>query len=202
MSVHKPLTLALSLLLASAPLSAGAQAASKPVSTSASKSASSSASKSASKSAPKADPAMIAIRNQWRQVTEFIARSAEQMPEADYAYRPIATVRTFGQLVAHVAGAQASICASALGEKGGAEDAVEKGLMTKAAITTALTESSAICERAYAQGMREAAKPTTMFGESTTRIGAMALNAVHNGEHYGNIITYFRMKGMVPPSSQ
>lgn len=178
MHARRQLTLALSLLLTATPLAVGAQA------------------------APNGDPAIAAIRDQWRQVTNFISRSADQMPEADYTFRPIATVRTFGQLVAHVAGAQASICAAALGEKGGAEDAVEKGPMTKAAITKALKESSAVCDRAYAQGMTDAVKPTTMFGETTTRIGALALNAVHNGEHYGNIITYFRMKGMVPPSSQ
>jgi len=181
MHAHRQFALALSLLLA-APAAAGAQA--------------------AAKAAPKADPAIAAIRDQWRQVTGFVSKAADQMPEADYTFRPIATVRTFGQLAAHVAGAQASICAAALGEKGAAEDAVEKGPMTKAAITKALKESSAICERAYAQGMSDAVKSTTLFGQPSTRMAAMALNAVHNGEHYGNIVTYFRMKGMVPPSSQ
>ncbi len=189
MHAYKPLTIALSLLLATTSVTAGAQAPKA-------------SAKAATKAVSKADPAIAAIRDQWRQVTDFISRAAEQMPEADYTFRPIATVRTFGQLVAHVAGAQASICAAALGETGAAEDAVEKGPMTKVAITNALKESSATCERAYAQRMSDAVKPTTMFGSTTTRMGAIALNAVHNGEHYGNIVTYFRMKGMVPPSSQ
>ena len=41
-----------------------------------------------------------------------------------------------------------------------------------------------------------------MFGEKQTRMAALALNAVHDGEHYGNVVTYLRIKGMVPPSSQ
>ena len=41
-----------------------------------------------------------------------------------------------------------------------------------------------------------------MYGESHTRMWALALNATHDAEHYGNIVTYLRIKGMVPPSSQ
>jgi hypothetical protein len=41
-----------------------------------------------------------------------------------------------------------------------------------------------------------------MFGMKTTRLGALVLNATHNGEHYGNLVTYLRINGMVPPSSQ
>jgi len=148
------------------------------------------------------DAGLAAMHGQWKQVTGFISRAADAMPEADYAYKPVATVRTFGQLLAHVAGAQASICAVALGEKETPEDAVEKGTMTKASVTAALKSSSAICDRAYAQGSADVTKPAQLFGDTMTRGSALALNAVHNGEHYGNIVTYMRMKGMVPPSSQ
>jgi uncharacterized damage-inducible protein DinB len=41
-----------------------------------------------------------------------------------------------------------------------------------------------------------------LFGERQTRAQVLALNAVHNGEHYGNVVTYMRMKGLVPPSSK
>ena len=41
-----------------------------------------------------------------------------------------------------------------------------------------------------------------MFGSKSTKIAALTLNAVHDGEYYGNIVTYVRMKGMVPPSSK
>ena len=148
------------------------------------------------------DPAIAALRTNWRQVTGYITRAAEQLSEADYAYRPIATVRTFGQLFAHVAGSQYTMCAAALGEKGQAEDAIEKTMTTKADLVAALKASTAFCEKAYAQSGVNAAAMTDLYGDKVPRYNALALNAVHNGEHYGNIITYMRMKGMVPPSSQ
>ena len=125
------------------------------------------------------------------------------MSEADYAFRPVETVRTFGQIIGHVAGSQRMICAAALGEAVPAEDAVEKAATTKAALVAALKESNDYCARAYAQSDAAAAAPASpLFGQTGSRMGALALNAVHDGEHYGNIVTYMRMKGMVPPSSR
>lgn len=141
-------------------------------------------------------------RQLWMQATRSVTRAAEQMPEADYAYRPVETVRTFGQLVGHIAGAQAMMCAIALGETPPAEDAVEKAATTKAALVAALKESTAKCEKAYAQADAAVGAPVSMFGMNTTRLFALGMNALHNGEHYGNMVTYMRMKGMVPPSSQ
>jgi uncharacterized damage-inducible protein DinB len=145
---------------------------------------------------------VAAMRAQWRQTIDYVRKAGEEFSEADYAYRPVATVRTVGQLIGHVAGAQFSICASALGEPAREEDAVEKAATTKAALLKALDESTAYCERAYAQTDAAAAASTQLFGSSAPRINALALNAVHDGEHYGNLVTYMRMKGMVPPSSR
>ena len=149
-----------------------------------------------------ADPGVSALRDQWRGVTRYITTAAEELSEADYAFRPVATVRTFGELVGHVAGSQFMICAAALGEPQPAEDAVEKAAKSKAALVKALKESTTYCEKAYAQGGAAVTQATQLFGSPSTRMGALALNAVHNGEHYGNIITYMRIKGMVPPSSR
>jgi uncharacterized damage-inducible protein DinB len=149
-----------------------------------------------------ADAGVAALRDNWRQVTANITAAAEELPEADYAYRPVATVRTFGQMVGHVAGAQYSMCAAALGEPGRDEDAIEKAATTKAALVQALKESTAYCARAYAQSSAAASAPTQLYGQAQPRYHALALNAVHNGEHYGNMVTYLRMKGIVPPSSR
>jgi uncharacterized damage-inducible protein DinB len=150
-------------------------------------------------------PATKAVETQrqlWMQATRSVTAAAEQMPEADYGYRPVETVRTFGQLIGHIAGAQAMMCAIAVGEAPPAEDAVEQSATTKAALVAALKESTAKCEKAYAQSDTAVGAPVTMFGMNTTRLFALGMNALHNGEHYGNIVTYMRMKGMVPPSSQ
>lgn len=152
--------------------------------------------------APRPDPAIAALRGQWQSVTDNIIKSAEQMPEADYAYKPVASVRSFGQLIGHVAGAQFTMCAAALGDTPRDEDAIEQAATTKAALIAALRESTTYCGRAYAQSGTAASVRTDLYGEKVPRLNALVLNAVHNGEHYGNIITYLRMKGMVPPSSQ
>ena len=152
-----------------------------------------------------ADPAgagLAAIRDQWKGVTDNVTKAAEAFSEADYAYRPVASVRTVGEMIGHVAGAQFSICAAALGEPARAEDDIEKSAKTKAALIKALKESTEYCARAYAQAPSATLASTQLFGRSAPRMHALALNAVHNGEHYGNLITYMRMKGMVPPSSR
>ena len=152
-------------------------------------------------SAP-ADAALASMRDNWKGVTGNITRSADMVAEADYAYRPVATVRTFGQLIAHIAGAQFSMCAAALGEKPRDEGEIEKSVTTKAGLVKALRESTEYCQRAYTPTAAAAAATTSLYGDNVPRYNALALNLVHNGEHYGNIITYLRMKGLVPPSSQ
>lgn len=151
---------------------------------------------------PPQDPALAALRTNWQQVIDNITMAAEELSEADYAYRPVATVRTFGEMIGHIAGSQNLMCAAALGDPQPAEDAVEKSATTKAALVKALKESTAYCARAYAIPASTSGMAIEMFGAKSTRIGALTLNAVHDGEHYGNIITYMRMKGMVPPSSR
>ena len=149
-----------------------------------------------------ANVSIAALRTNWQQAVGNITKAAEELSEADYAYRPIATVRTFGEIVGHVAGSQNLMCAAALGDKQPAEDAIEKVAKSKAAILKALHESVEYCTKAYAITAATAGMSTELFGEKSTRVGALALNAVHDGEHYGNIVTYMRMKGMVPPSSR
>ncbi len=148
------------------------------------------------------DPGLAAIKANWEGVIRNITLAAEELSEADYMYKPVATVRTFGELIGHIAGSQQMICAAALGEPQPPEDAVERSAKTKAALVKALKESTAYCARAYAIPASAAGGAITLFGGPNTKVGALALNAVHDGEHYGNIITYMRMKGMVPPSSR
>lgn len=149
-----------------------------------------------------ASPGVAALRTMWEIQSRNILRSAEQMPESLYAFRPVATVRTFGQLIGHVAGSQNSMCASALGDPERSEDEIEKSATTKAQLVAALRASSDYCRRAYALSDAAAAAAITMYGEKQTRMWGLALNAIHDGEHYGNIVTYLRINGMVPPSSQ
>ena len=156
--------------------------------------------------APAANPISSGIRTAWDGAKRNLTRSAEQMQEADYAFRPVNTVRTFGQILAHVAGANYVFCSAAKGEKSPhAEDVFEKTAKTRAQIIKALADSIAYCDSAIAalDDKRAAEMVELPFGSGK---GARALplmqNTGHVQEHYGNLVTYFRIKGMVPPSSQ
>jgi uncharacterized damage-inducible protein DinB len=147
-----------------------------------------------------------AVRASWQSARGNIKESAAQMPEADYAFKPVDSVRTFGQILAHIAGANYVFCAAAKGEKPPhAEDEFEKSATTKAAIVQALDDSLAYCDGAFA-ALTDATAADTVdmpFGmPQGRRASPLLMNTGHLNEHYGNLVTYFRIKGMVPPSSQ
>jgi uncharacterized damage-inducible protein DinB len=152
------------------------------------------------------DPISQAIRQAWNDAKANLQQSAELMPEPDYSFKPTESVRTFGQILAHVAGANYEFCAAAKGEKSPfSEDHFEKNAKTKAEIVKAVTDSIAYCDIAFkALTDRTAADSVTMpFGMSArSRAAALIGNTGHVQEHYGNLVTYFRIKGMVPPSSR
>lgn len=138
----------------------------------------------------------------WKGVIVNITKAADELSETMYAYKPTPEVRSFGELFAHIAGSQKMYCAMALGEKAPGEGDVEKTAKTKAAIVAALKESNTYCERAYAVADDKLTAPVDIFGESHPRYYALVANAAHDGEHYGNIVTYMRMNKLVPPSSR
>src|SRR5580765_8750753 len=73
-----------------------------------------------------------AVKKAWAGVKRNIAESAEQMPEANYSFKPVDSVRTFGEILAHVAGANYVFCAATTGEKPPyTEDEFEKSAKTK-----------------------------------------------------------------------
>ena len=131
-----------------------------------------------------------------------LVRAAEQMPEADYTFQATKDVRTFGQLVGHVADANFMICSTASGEASPSTASSEKTLTAKADLVKALKDSFTFCDKAYQIADAKGLEEVTLFGMKTNRVGALAFNAAHDMEHYGNIVTYMRLKGMVPPSSQ
>lgn len=145
---------------------------------------------------------VAAVEMLWRQMTGYITQVAKETPEAGYSYRPVESVRTTGEMIGHVAGAQNMMCAAVLGDPPQAEDAVELSATSKAALIAALEASTAYCARAYALTDQALQGEITLFGQTQTGFAALVLNATHNGEHYGNLITYLRIQGIVPPSSR
>ena len=152
-----------------------------------------------------ANPISNAVRSDWNGVKQNVLKSASVMPADKYGFKPVATVRSYGQILAHIAGANYIFCAAAKGEKSPhAEDAFEKSATTAPAITKALQESIAYCDAAYAAlDDRRAAETIDgpFGGGKTARAAALMGNTGHLQEHYGNLVTYLRINGLVPPSS-
>jgi uncharacterized damage-inducible protein DinB len=148
------------------------------------------------------DFAVGTSRALWQAQSGYITQAAEDMPEAKYSYKPTPDVRTFGELVAHVAGSQYMFCAAAVGDSARAEDDIEKSKTSKADLVAAMRASNEYCARAYRQTDDASARTLKMFGQERTRLYVLMQNATHDAEHYGNIVTYLRLNGMVPPSSK
>ncbi len=131
-----------------------------------------------------------------------IIRSAEKMPEENYAFKPTPEVRSFGALLGHVADAQYLFC-SAVSGKTSPAPGVEKSKTAKADLVQALKDAFAYCDPVY-DGLTDADAGTMVkfFGGDQAKVTVLAFNTAHNNEHYGNIVTYLRMKGLVPPSSE
>jgi uncharacterized damage-inducible protein DinB len=157
---------------------------------------------SASRQAPAGPDATLAsIKAMHDTVKGYLTKAVAMIPADKLAYQPTKEVRTMGQLFGHVANASGMICGLASGTKMASGGDAEK-LTTKADLQKALDASLAFCDKAFAAiTAKNANEPVELFGMKHTRIGAMAFNNAHNFEHYGNIVTYMRINGMVPPSS-
>jgi uncharacterized damage-inducible protein DinB len=148
------------------------------------------------------DSVMESSRQLYEAGKRFVTGVAEQSPEQDYAYRPAETVRTLGQVLGHLADVHFLTCSIALGEQNPNAGSVEQANPAKAEMVATLRRSYEYCDRAYAQNSQALAAAAELFGQQTTRFHALNLNVSHDFEHYGNLVTYVRMRGRVPPSSQ
>jgi uncharacterized damage-inducible protein DinB len=133
---------------------------------------------------------------------KILVRSAEKMPEEHYGFKPAESVRTFGQIVGHIADSQYAFCSAVIGEKNPAPQ-IEKNKTSKADLIAALQQAVAYCDTAY-NGMTDASAVETVkfFGGDTPKMGVLTINQSHTLEHYGNLVTYLRMKDVVPPTSE
>lgn len=151
--------------------------------------------------AAEANPFTTHSRSTYTGVQKILLRAAQAMPEEHYGFRPVETVRTFGEIVGHIGDAQYSFCSVAMGVKNPATK-IDAAKATKADLTAALAAAFAYCNQAY-DGMTDetAAHMVKLMGSDQTRLGALNVNQVHSIEHYGNLVTYMRIKGLVPPTS-
>jgi uncharacterized damage-inducible protein DinB len=136
-------------------------------------------------------------------VSGSLIAGAEKMPEENYSFKPTPDVRSFGQLVGHAAAAQYLFCSIAAGEKNPMTTNIEETVTSKADLVKALKDGVAYCNKVYsAMTDADAIQIVKMFGRETAKLTVLTVNTAHSDEHYGNMVTYLRLKGIVPPTSE
>jgi uncharacterized damage-inducible protein DinB len=143
--------------------------------------------------------------------SEFVP-AAEAMPEDKYTFAPTTGefkgVRTFAQQVKHVSAVNYLIASAVLGEKAPVEIGGENGpdsVKSKDEIVKFAKDSFAYLHKAASSVNEKNAAGTIKnpFGEGTaSRLGMTVLVVSHVMDHYGQMVEYLRMNGIVPPASR
>jgi len=143
-----------------------------------------------------------AVKARFDNIKRDIVEAADAVPESEYSFRATPQVRTFGQIIGHIADSQNFFCGVAAGANPEYADTIEKSVTSKGALVKALKDSVAKCDEAYAQTTAANALELVKAGKGDALRAMMLLdNVSHDNEHYGNIVTYMRLKGHVPPST-
>jgi len=145
------------------------------------------------------NPLTAEAKSAYQPISSNLLKAAEKMPESEYGFKPTPDVRTFGQLIAHVAEAQMLICGVTKGESRRSDTAPKT---TKPDLVEALKASNEYCSSVYSamSDQEGLAIVKTPFGQKP-KLGVLNFNIAHDNETYGTISVYLRLKGIVPPSS-
>ena len=149
-----------------------------------------------------ANPLTANAKLQFGALTGFVIRAADKVPEDLYSFKATPDVRSMGQLFGHVADALFSMCSTAGGAKP-PRAGIEKSVTAKAELIAALKEGVSYCNTVF-DGMTDQKGTETVpfyFGP-TPRLSVLYFAVTHTYEHYGNLVTYMRLKNIVPPSSE
>ena len=152
--------------------------------------------------APPVNPITASEKGFYSFVSNAAVGAAEKMPEANYSFKPTPEVRSFGQLVGHVADASFMFCSQVLGQTNPTKD-IEKTKASKADLVGALKDGVAYCNKAF-DGMTDAKGSEMMkfLNFNIAKLTLLSINTAHTDEHYGNMVTYLRLKVIVPPTSE
>ena len=147
------------------------------------------------------NPLTAAFMNSLNNVQRNLVESADLMPEEHYSFRPTPEVRPFGEWIAHTAVSNYNYCSMIKGEPNPHAGQAEKHT-TKAEISKALKDSFEYCAAAVKDLDDQKALAEVTVGKNTfPRVRPMISLLGSTNEHYGNIVVYLRLKGLVPPST-
>lgn len=141
-------------------------------------------------------------RRAYGQMKDWIIRSAEKMPEEHFNFKPTEAVRSYGQIIGHVADVQYMFCSLVRNEQNPGLK-IEQTRKSKAELIAALKEAFAYCDQPY-ETMTDATgnQMVKLARSDTPKLSVLSVNIMHSALHYGNLVTYMRLKNIVPPSSE
>ena len=147
-----------------------------------------------------ADPIVSAFKTRYQTAKSNFIESAAAMPADGMDYKLTPEQRTFGDWISHTAGMNFSTCALMAGKSAPANDSGKA--KTKAEIEKTIGESFAYCDGVI-NGMSDAQALTevTIGTRKVVPVDAMIGYIANLNAHYGNMVGYMRMKGVVPPST-
>ena len=156
--------------------------------------------------APKAPPSSTPMKDlvhNWNDVGRKLIAMAEDFPEDKYDWKPTPEVRSFSEQILHAAGSAYFFEAFAKGQKPGEEDPKRSDFKSKADIV-------AYAKKAIADGAKFIQEPgeaglmktVSLFGRNVTLLGLWSEATEHSGEHYGQLVVYYRANHLVPPESR
>jgi uncharacterized damage-inducible protein DinB len=125
-----------------------------------------------------------------------IMKSAEAMPESKYTYQPTKDVRSFAEILTHIADISYTLCSNVKGE---ANPATPTAKHSKAEITAYLKGSFDYCDGVYS-GFTDAHlnDPADFWGAKTNKMFILTQVGNHDALHYGNLVTYLRLNNLTP----
>ena len=147
-----------------------------------------------------------ALLESWTDVGRKLTAMAEDFPEDKYDYKPTPAQRSFAEQLLHAAGANYFFTNPAMGKKMPAgEDPKRDDYKTKAAVAAFVKKSfedgAAAIKAKGDKGMSDLM--VDPFANQQVRVSDMAWGLLeHSGEHYGQLVGYYRMAGLVPPESR
>ena len=146
------------------------------------------------------------LQAQYASIKRYIIASAEKMPAEHFSFKPVPEVMTYAGLLGHIIDVQYFFCSAV---KGGVNPAAGKALdklTDKATLVPAVKEAFTYCDDAFATLTNENTLEMITVGtppnqRQVARANQLTMVVVHGNEHYGNLVTYMRIHGIVPPSS-
>jgi uncharacterized damage-inducible protein DinB len=151
-----------------------------------------------------ADSELKVVLDSWNEIGRKLTAMAEDFPEDKYDFKPTPAERSFAEQLLHAAGSMYYFTNSATGQKlPKAEDPKRDQYKTKADIVAFVKKSVADGAAALQSKGEEGLRETVVYGDQKARLLDIAYGLIeHSGEHYGQLVVYYRLTGLVPPESR